>query len=564
MKNRVAVSVLFLMTALLPSLPALAQRAKKEKILTADEVKVVKKEADDRFAAGNFDEALPKYQALVKADPQNETFNFRLGFCYLKGHANKALAADYLEKGISPKDKTKENTFYLGLAYHYARRWDEAVDKYSEYKSAGGKQLKGFLDPGRLAEMCENGQELEAGPAVKVTYENMGKLINTPYDEYSPMVTADGEDLVFSSRRKGNLGEMSDELGYPADVFLSSFRDSMGWSKAKSAGVNVNTDGDEEVAGINPMGDVLIICLNNRDGVNDLAMSMKKGKSYQKYVVLNSINNPKDAETTGCVSNDGKTLYFSMEPGDKDKKNEGQGGSDLYVSHMEDNGNWGTPENMGPDVNSYYDEKHPMLSIDGKTLFFASQGFNSMGGFDIFKTVFDDNTGSWGEPVNLGPPVNTPDDELSFSMAGNGREAYMSVARDDGMGQRDIYKLTFQDESIMPFMTVMTGRISCAASPKLMFERVELKEKATGRVVSSFGTPSLNTTREYVVAAPAGEYQLVVSGSGVETYTEDVSFSSNEVRPNVHDIVVGGEPAPGKESSPSNTEEQPQETQSPE
>ena len=556
-------SLLFLLAGVWPVLPAHAQRAKKEKILTADEVKVVKKEADDRFAAGNFDEALPKYIDLVKADPQNETFNFRLGFCYLRAHANKALAADYLEKGISPKDKTKENIFYLGLAYHYARRWDEAVDKYSEYKSAGGKQLKGFLDPGRLAEMCENGQELEAGTAVKVRFENMGKLINTPYDEYGPMITANGENLVFSSRRKGNLGEMSDELGYPADVFLSSFRDSVGWSKAKSAGVNINTDGDEEVAGINPLGDVLIVNLNNRDGLNDLAMSMKKGKSYQKYVVLNSINSPKNAETTGCVSNDGQTLYFSMEPGEKDKK-EGQGGSDLYISHMEENGNWGTPENMGPDVNTFYDEKHPVLSVDGKTLFFASQGFNSMGGYDIFKAVFDENTGSWSEPVNLGPPINTPDDELSFSMAGNGREAYMAVSRHDGMGQRDIYKLTFEDESIMPFMTVMTGRISFATSPKLTFSKVELKEKATGKVVSVFGTPSLNTTREYVVAAPAGQYQLVVSGSGIETYTEDVSFTSNEVRPNVHDIVVGGAPPPGTESSPSNKEEQPQENQNPE
>jgi hypothetical protein len=130
---------------------------------------------------------------------------------------------------------------------------DEAIEKYGEYKAAGGKAMKGFLDPGRLMEMCENGQELEAGPALKVTFTPMGKMINSVDDDYNPMISADGRSLAFTSRRKGNLGEVSETNGYPADVFLSTFKDSAGWSKAKGAGVNVNTDGDEEVAGINPM-----------------------------------------------------------------------------------------------------------------------------------------------------------------------------------------------------------------------------------------------------------------------------------------------------------------------
>ena len=516
-----------------------AQKAKKEKTLTAEEAKEVKKTADADFASGNYDSALPQYRDLVKSDPQNAVNNFRLGFCYLKGHANKSHAAQYLEKGISPKDKTKENNFYLGLAYHYDRRWDEAIEKYGQYKSAGGKAMKGFLDPGRLMEMCENGQELEAGPSVKVTYTNMGKLINTPDDEYTPMVSGDGRSLAFSSRRKGNLGLPSEELGFPADVFLSSFKDSVGWSKAKGAGVNINTDGDEEVAGINSLADVLLLNVNNADGANDLAMSMMKGKSYQKYSLLSSINNPQNLETSACLSNDGKTLYFSAEMNEKGKKT-GQGGFDIYVAHLEDNGSWSKPENLGPDVNTFYDDKYPFLSVDGKTLYFSSQGFNSMGGFDIFKTTFDDNTETWSEPVNLGAPINTPDDETSFSITGTGREAYMSVARDDGMGARDIYKLSFEDETVAPFKTVMKGKVIITSSPKATFDKVELKDKKTGKVVCSFGTPSLNTTKEYLLAAPMGEYELSVSGSGFKTYTEDLSLTTNAAEVMMKDITVDG------------------------
>jgi len=515
-----------------------AQKAKKEKILTAEEVKEVKKNAEADFASGNFNAALASYAALVKADPQNVQYNFRLGFCYLRAHANKANAADYLEKGITPKDKTKENNFYLGLGYHYAKRWDDAIDKYGQYKSAGGKAMKGFLDPGRLIEMCENGQELEAGPAVKVTYTNMGKMINTTDDEYTPMVTADGRAMAFSSRRKGNLGLPSEELGFPADVFLTNFKDSVGWAKAKGAGVNVNTDMDEEVAGINPIGDVLLLCMNNLSGVNDLAMSMMKGKSYQKYNMLASINNPKNPETSACLSNDGKTLIFSAEMTEKDKK-VGQGGYDLYVSHLEENGSWSKPENMGPDVNSFYDDKFPFLSADGHTLYFASQGFNSMGGFDIFKTTLDDNTDIWSEPVNLGAPINTPDDELSFSVTGSGREAYMALAREDAMGLRDIYKLTFEDETVAPFMTVIKGKIILTSSPKASFDKVELKDKKSGKVVCTFGTPSLNTTKDYVLAAPIGEYELTVSGSGFNTYSEDISLTANAAEPMMKDITIG-------------------------
>ena len=211
-------------------------------------------------------------------------------------------------------------------------------------------------------------------------------------------------------------------------------------------------------------------------------------------------------------------------------------------SHSEDNGSWSKPENLGPDVNSFYDDKFPTLSVDGKTMYFASQGFNSMGGFDIFKTTFDDNTETWSEPVNLGPPINTPDDEISFSLAGNGRDAYMAIARDEGMGERDLYKLTFEDESVSKFMTVIKGKVIVTTNPKASFEKVELKDKATAKVVCTFSTPAPNTAKEYLLAAPPGEYIIEVTSSNFKTYSEELTLGPATAETMIKDLTVDATP----------------------
>lgn len=513
---------------------ATAQKAKeKTKTLTAEEVKEVKKDAGAAFSSGDFNAALKEYKDLVKSDPQNKEYNFRLGFCYLKTYSDKRKAADYLEKGIDPKNKSKENTFYLGLAYHYDHRWDEAVEKYQEYKNAGGKQMKGFMDPGRLMEMCENGVELEA-ETLKVTFDNLGKMVNSVTDDYNPMISADGKTLAFTSRRKGNLGLLNEDLGlFPADAFGSVFRDSIGWSKAKTAGIGVNTDRDEEVVGMSANADILLLCLDNADALNDIAVSMVKGKNWQKYAVLGTnINNPKTPELSACISNDGQLLFFTGE------RKEGQGGADIYLCRKYDNGGWGNPENLGPDINSFYDEKFPFLAADNKTLFFASQGHNSMGGFDIFKTVYDDSTETWSDPVNLGWPINTPDDEFTFSIAGNGRNAYMAVYRDNSMGERDIYKLTFADEKVMPFMTVIKGKANIAGTTKINLRSAQLKNKKNGRIVSAFSTDAMGPAGEFVLVAPVGEYELILTGVGFKEYKEDISLTENAVEPLLKPITI--------------------------
>jgi hypothetical protein len=515
---------------------ALAQtpRSKeKTKILTAEEAKEVKKDAGAAFASGDFNASLQGYKDLVKSDPQNKEYNFRLGFSYLKTYSDKRKAADYIEKGIDPKNKTKENIFYLGLAYHYDHRWDEAVEKYQEYKSAGGKQIKGFMDPGRLIEMCENGIELEA-ETLKVDFESLGKMINSVTDDYNPMISADGRTLVITSRRKGNLGLMNEDLGlFPADVFSSTYRDSIGWSKVKSVGIGINTDRDEEAVGMNPNADQLVLCLDNVDALNDLAVSLVKGKNWQKYALLGpDINNPKTPELSGCISNDGQMLFFTAE------RKEGQGGADIYMSRKDDNGNWGKPENLGPDINTFYDEKFPFMTADNKTLFFASQGHNSMGGFDIFKIVFDDSTETWSDPVNLGWPINTPDDEFTFAMAGNGRNAYMAMWREGSMGERDVYKLTFHDEKIMPFMTVIKGKANIAGSTKINLKRAELRNKKNGRIVSAFGTDAMGPAGEFVLVAPVGEYELVLTGAGFKEYKEDLSVTEKMVEPMQKQVTI--------------------------
>ncbi len=161
----------------------------------------------------------------------------------------------------------------------------------------------------------------------------------------------------------------------------------------------------------------------------------KKGE-WSDLRPLKSINNPKSWESQPSVSADGNELIFAS-----DRKG-GFGGIDLYLVQKDEFGYWGVPQNMGQIINSESNEKSPFFHVDGKTMYFSSQGHNSLGGYDIFVSHVDD-LGHWGEPINLGYPINTPYDDLFYSATASGRYAYISSNRAGGIGGLDIYKVTY-------------------------------------------------------------------------------------------------------------------------
>lgn len=504
------------------------QKAKTH-VLTADEAKLVKKDAATLYNTGDYNGALPAYQNLVKVDANNAEYNFRLGYCYLQTSANKKAALPYLEKAYKSKEAKKEWSFHLGVAYLYNNNFDEAITAFTEFKDAKQKPFKDYPLPERMIEMCNNGKVLINSP-VKVKYTNLGKTINTPYEEYNPFINADGKNLIFTSRRKGNIGGFIADLGiYTADVYSSVWRDTI-WAKSKGAGGLVNTEWDEETVGFSADGNMMILYFDNAEFFGDVGVAQLKGKMWQKPILFPTTLNTKSLESGATVSLDGSTIIFSS-----DIKG-GSGESDLYSITKGKNGEWAPAINLGNTINTKYAEDYPYLSLDGRSLYFASKGWNSMGGFDIFRSEWDESTGKWSNPVNIGYPLNDADDNTVISFTGDGKIAYISAVRPEGLGDKDIYKVDFEDESNHKFSSFISGIVSSTSGGKIEITRVYLENKKSGKQIVFAPTAAFN---DFVLPAIPGEYVLHVEGYNFESYTEEfVVEESADAHEIVHNIQV--------------------------
>jgi len=504
------------------NLYAQGKKERKTHTLTTDEAKMVNKDAAGSFNSGDYNAAIKGYTDLIKTSPSNPDYNYRLGVCILNTNSNKASAVPYLETASKTNDKKKDKDvwYYLGMAYMNANLWDEAIMAFNTFKSAPGfKVNKEQTSPERLIEMCNNGKELTSHP-VDVKFENMGKGINSVGDDYNPCISADGKMLVYTTRRKGNIGGFIPDLGiFTSDIFYAQYRGDTAWTKGKGVGVAVNTDFDEETVGLSADGNVMFVYFDNNEAFGDIGVATLKGRNWQKPVMLGTAINSKSVESGACISNDGQVLYFASDRGGK----ESQGGSDIWFCIKQSGGEWGNPQNIGAEINTKYDETNPFISVDGRSLYFASKGHNSMGGYDVFVSTFDSAVKKWSAPKNLGYPINTADDEDAFTMTGDGRHAYMGAIREGGMGERDIYRITFNDTSSHPFMSLISGTIGSGSPTKVELRQVTLINKADNKTVSVYRPYFMSNS--YVVAALAGSYMLKVEGYGFQPVEEEITVS---------------------------------------
>jgi hypothetical protein len=489
------------------------------RVSTAQTVNFDKHEAATYFSDENYIAALNAYLDQYKDTPKDLVVNYRIGFCYLKTNVGKAKAVPYLEYASKEKEVPKDVYLLLGKAYQYANKFDDAIAAYGSYKEGNKLKPDMLAVVDRLLETCENAKELVAKP-VDVKFENLGKSINSSGADYGPYVNAAENFMVFSSQRQGNTGGSYDnpeDIGqYPADVYYSIMKDGV-WQKAKNIGYTINTEESEETVGLNAAGNKMILFFDSKNDYSDLYLSTLQGKQWQKPESFGPNVNTKSVESGGTLSSDGNTLIFSS-----DRKG-GMGGKDLYKSKRLPNGDWGTAENLGNTINSLYDEDGPFLSADDKTLYFSSKGFNSMGGYDYFKSEYNAEKDEWSEPVNLGYPINTSDDNIYFSVTADKKHAYIAAQRDDGFGDLDIYRITFNSEpgASNAKYTIVQGTVvgDSAAEGKIKIILTDGSNKTVGIYNSQ-----LNHGK-FLMIIPAGKYHITTEANGFKPYSEDFTIA---------------------------------------
>lgn len=381
---------------------------------------------------------------VVTAADLDTTFikaNYEAGRLHLMT-IGKDLAAKYLLRVLrQDPDYRFDIEYSIGESYQYGENFDKAIEYFNRYKEKlakksnyQGKDKVELAQVDRSIYECENGKEFVSNPK-NFSIVNIGREINSEYEDYAPVINENEDEIVFTTRRReDNLNQnVADDNKPWEDIFFSK-KSGTGWAFAKNIGEPVNGQNHDSNTALSADGNTLF--LYNDENGGDILYSELVNGAWSTPVSLPGIINSSFAEKSVSISADEKTLYFSSNrPG-------GFGGLDIYKATKDSKGEWSNVKNLGPTINTDLDDDGPFIDYDLVTLYFSSQGRKGMGGFDVFKTTFNPDKNEWSEPENLGYPINTPDNDIYIVFSKDNKRAYYSSVREDGMGYTDIYMIT--------------------------------------------------------------------------------------------------------------------------
>jgi flagellar motor protein MotB len=399
----------------------------------------------DRFykdGRGTYLEAREQYLFANKYNSENAELNYKIGVCYLLTH-DKFEAINYFKKAYLINNQVSTDIHYmLARAYHMSTAFDRAIEEYNKYLSTLAPSDLAQENPviQRMIQECENGKAFFSSP-LRVVISNVGENINSQADDYNSIIGSGDSIMYFTSRRMHD--EKSKRSAYDnkffESIYLSEKIDAK-WTRAVNLGPEVNTRNHNNAAlYLSENGNRLYIYKGQKDA-GDIFVSELKNGTWASPKSLSGGLNTKFRETSMSISPDQKTFYFvSSNP------KVSLGGRDIFVMTKKSDGKWDKPVNIGSKINTPFDEECVFISPDGNTLYFSSKGHNSMGGYDIFRSDKND-LGEWSSPVNIGYPINTPDDDVFYSFPSTGKYAYYSTNRLGTFGGRDIFRILFLGE----------------------------------------------------------------------------------------------------------------------
>lgn len=508
--------------------------------------------------------ALTFYLKANNFNPNNALLNYKIGRCYLESPFPQKATA-HLEKALQLNPNIGGNIhFYLGYAYHLNMEWEKAIKEYKISRSTLKPEEKEQVEEvEKKIQECKNGMELVKNP-VLVFIDNLGPAINSSDREYSPLISADESVLIYTSRRSTTTGggKAPEDNMYWEDIYISTKEENK-WNPCRNMGKPVNRENQHDASiALSADGQKLFIYIDENGG--DIYECELRGNTWSKPVRLNDNINTKYHESSASISSDNKTLYFVSD------KEGGFGKHDIYKSKWDEKKQrWGEAENLGPIINTKYDEKGVFIHPDGKTLYFSSKGHNTMGDLDIFKSVWDEKKKKWSVPENLGYPINTPDADFDFVLSANGKHAYYSAFKADGFGEQDIYIITFitpknpiiqTEDNLLASLTepvketviakevaiptavasILKGTIFDAVTKQPLEASIELVDNQLNQVIATFKSNS--ATGKFLVSLPAGKnYGIAVkkenylfhsenfdipATSGYQEYVKDIGLKN--------------------------------------
>ncbi len=488
-------------------------------------------------AEGEKRQAFEIWTSLASDFPDNGNLQYRAGLAHLESFNQQVGALPYLKQAeeigidekydpISPQEKKSPITvyFYLGKAHHLNYNLEKANFYYEKFTEIAPAKHFLFDDAVLGMQQVKNAKEITANP-VSFNIQNLGDTINTSYPDYSPVISIDENSIFYTSRRlrtdSSNINILDRNTGgYYEDIYVS-YKDRRGnWQEPEL--LNINSDVHTATMNVSPNGQTLYIYRDDEGG--SIYESTLVGETWTSPVKLPAPINSSDWETHLAATADGNTVYFIS-----DRKG-GLGGRDIWRSKKLPDGKWGEAYNMGATLNTQYEEDAVFISPDENTLYFSSQGHNSIGGFDVFSTK-KDAEGNWGTPKNIGYPINTTDDDVFFVTSADGKRAYFSSFRKGGYGEKDIYLLDLPEPQEVR-LALLKGVIIPASGEKLPKDiSVAVTNKQT--METSFYTPRERDGNFIAILPPCFDYDVeyFIDGNtaGTDSFSVDCESAYREI-----------------------------------
>lgn len=497
----------------------------------AEIAKIQVEEADNIYAYGDKRSAGALYQEAAKTDPNNIRAQYMAGICYLETITREKalkylLKAYYLDPNVSP-----DILFLIGKAYHLGEQFDKASHFYNLYKQDVQSKIGTVYNKEKAANIskmvdkkigeCNNGKELKQSP-IYVKIESVGKNINSEEPEYAPAISADENMMIFTGRRMPNVNNLKDvDNMYFEDIYMSQKAGDT-WGPLENIG-SINTTTHDASIGLSADGKTLLM-YKDMNGGDILISTFGKDKKWSKPKSIGTNVNSEYRETSASISPDGQLLFFASDrPG-------GYGGIDIYVSPKLKGDKWGSPTNLGPKINTEFDDDSPVLGFNGSTLYFSSKGHKGMGEYDLFKSDYDSTSNQWSEPVNLGYPINSPDNDTYYVISADGKRAYYASVKDDlGEGDLDIFMLTVPANSADSLLAMkqMKKIITDEQEVKALEKLLALNFKDEAQVVPVLPKPAAEDAVA-LKAAPAKSASETSANNLVSSEDESAAASSKK------------------------------------
>ncbi len=471
------------------------------------------KKAKNLFDNESFAEALPIFLKIDSTDQKDVFFiKYYIGACYLNTKYQKTKGIPYLEFAIANGEKflPKDVFFDLSRLYHLDYQFLKSQRMLNRYfKLSSTEDSLKIREAHQLFSMDSLAIKLQAD-SEKYEVVALPYPINTGNSEKMAFVSADNNVLFFTRiyHKRSN-----DLLMDSVHQIMMSVKEKDQWGIPQSVQVFYNKNlyvSFPQLVGISFDARYLFFKINTSSNNGDLFVGELQGTECRNLKPLpKGINSPYDEGAISFTPN-GDICYFSSNrPG-------GYGGMDLYKSIKRDNQKWGEPQNLGPMINSEYNENYPFIHPNGKRLYFASDNVKkTIGGYDIFVADFSASAKDWTDPQNMGVPINTPGNDISFVPNAEGNLAYYSSTTSDEMGNFNLYVVRL--EQSIP-LTLVKGFIYESDTKNPISAQIKVYDATDSKRVKYIYNPNPKTGKYLMIFPPGKDYDMVIQAKGYYDY----------------------------------------------